>query len=142
MTTRLREVSVEIEVPFHDTDMLQVVWHGHYYKYFELARTELLRACNLDRGDLIGRRFLFMVAESKCRHAFPLTYGDRARVSAWFRDVHNRLNVQFEITNLTQGRRAARGHTVLVTLDAERRMLLETPVEIRERIAPPRPATS
>ncbi|MDH3602364.1 MAG: hypothetical protein OEU26_22345, partial [Candidatus Tectomicrobia bacterium] len=25
------------EVPFHDVDMMGVVWHGHYYKYFELA---------------------------------------------------------------------------------------------------------
>ena len=37
------QVEVELEVPFHDVDMLQLVWHGHYYKYFELARTQLLR---------------------------------------------------------------------------------------------------
>lgn len=136
MRPRLHEVAVELEIPFHDTDMMQVVWHGHYYKYFELARTELLRKVGLDRGDLIGRRYLFLVIESKCRHAFPLAYGDRARVAAWFRDVRNRINVHFEITNLTHGRRAARGHTVLVTLDAQRRMLLETPREILERIGP------
>jgi acyl-CoA thioester hydrolase len=134
MTQRLHEVQVELEIPFHDTDAMQVVWHGHYYKYFELARTQLLRKVGLDRGDLVGPRFLFMVIESRCRHAFPLAYGERARVAAWFRDVRHRLDIHFEITNLSRGRRAARGHTTLVTLDTRGRMLLETPREILERL--------
>jgi acyl-CoA thioester hydrolase len=134
MSRRLHEVAVEHEVPLHDTDAMQVVWHGHYYKYFELARTALLRSRGLDHGDLVGPRYLFMVAETRCRYAFPLAYGDRMRIHAWFRDVKHRLNVAYEVTNLSRGRRAARGHTVLVTLDRERRLLLETPPEILARL--------
>lgn len=134
MTGRLHETSLEIDVPFHDVDMLNVVWHGHYYKYFELARTKLLRKLGLDAGDLIGPRFRFLVVESRCRYAFPLRYGERARVDAWLRDVRNRLMIAFEITNLSEGRRAARGHTALATLDREGRLLLETPREILDRI--------
>ena len=33
---------VMIEVPFHDVDTMNVVWHGHYLKYFEIARCKLL----------------------------------------------------------------------------------------------------
>ena len=40
---RLRETSVELEVPLHDVDVLGIVWHGHYYKYLEAARTALLQ---------------------------------------------------------------------------------------------------
>ena len=29
---------VIIEVPFHDVDTMNVVWHGHYLKYFEIPR--------------------------------------------------------------------------------------------------------
>lgn len=136
LAQRLHAVSVEIEVPFHDVDALGVVWHGHYYKYLELARTQLLRQLGLDAGDLIGPRFRFMVAETRCRHAFPLRYGDRARVDAWLRDVRNRIHVAFEVTNLTHARRAARARTILVTLDASGRLLLETPHEILRRIQP------
>ena len=32
----------EIEVPFYDVDSLNLAWHGHYIKYFEVARCELL----------------------------------------------------------------------------------------------------
>jgi len=111
-----------------------VVWHGHYYKYLELARTKLLRSIGLDAGDLIGPRYRFFVIESRCRYAFPLFYGDQARVSAWLRDFKNRIFIAYEVTNLSHRRRAARGHTVLATLDADGRMLLETPDPILKRI--------
>ena len=42
MKPRLHETRVEHEVPFHDVDMTLRVWHGHYYKYLELARTARL----------------------------------------------------------------------------------------------------
>ena len=35
------EASVRLKVPFHDVDTMQVVWHGHYLKYFEQARQVL-----------------------------------------------------------------------------------------------------
>ncbi len=53
---RLHETSIEFEVPFHDVDALRVVWHGHYYKYLELARTALFRSSGLD-DDALARFF-------------------------------------------------------------------------------------
>ena len=135
MTERPPGAAIEIEIPFHDVDALGVVWHGHYYKYLELARTRLLRERGLDAGDLIGPRYRFLVIESKCRHGFPLHYRDQIRVTARFRDLQHRLFIAYEITNLTHGRRAARAHTILATLDRDGRMLLETPEEIRQRAA-------
>jgi len=131
---RLRETVVELEVPFRDVDMIGIVWHGHYFDYMEAARTALLRSCGLDRGDLIGPRFSFFVIETRCRHAFPLFYGDTVRVTAWLRDVKRRINIAYEIYNLTRDRRAARGHTILATTDPDRRLLLETPDEIQKRL--------
>ena len=36
------QAEVEIEIPFHDVDVLGVAWHGHYVKYLEIARCALL----------------------------------------------------------------------------------------------------
>jgi acyl-CoA thioester hydrolase len=136
VSERLREVSVELEVPFRHVDLLGVVWHGHYFSYMEEARTRLLRGCGLDAGELIGSRFFFFVIESHCRHAYPLRYGDRLRVSAWLKDVKHRLHIAYEIKNLSTGRRAARGHTILATTDAAGNLLLETPDEIQRCLLP------
>ena len=131
---RLRETSVEIEVPFRHVDVMGIVWHGHYYAYMEEARMRLLRSCRLDVGDLLGPRYLFFVIESKCRYIHPLHYGDRVRVTAWLRDVKRRIHVAYELTNLTRGRKAARGYTMLATTDLDRNLLLETPDEIQRRL--------
>ena len=36
------QAEIEMVVPFFDVDMMEVVWHGHYVKYFEEARCALL----------------------------------------------------------------------------------------------------
>ena len=123
-------VSVDLQVPFHDVDGMHVVWHGNYVKYMELARTELMRSRNLDVQQIIAFGYRQVVIETHCRHVFPLYYGDRFRVHAWFHDVQNRLNIRFEIINLTHDRRSLVGHTILVTTDADGHMLLETPEAI------------
>ena len=43
--TREHHASFEIEhkVAFYELDPMQIVWHGNYYKYFEDARSALLR---------------------------------------------------------------------------------------------------
>lgn len=131
---RLRETSVELEVPFHHVDMMGIVWHGHYLEYMEQARTALLRSCGLDAGDLIGGRYHFFLIESRCRHSHPLFYADRVRVSAWVRDLQHRICLAYEIHNLSRGQRAARAQTILATTDAEHTLLLTTPDEIRKRL--------
>jgi acyl-CoA thioester hydrolase len=127
-------VTVELEVPFHDCDPLGVVWHGHYYKFFELARTALLRSIELDVPDIRALGYRFYVIESMCRYSAPLSYGDRVRVSAWFRELDNRIDVAYEIRNLSLGRRAARGHTILASTDSEGKLLLETPDALLHRL--------
>lgn len=128
-------VAVEGMVPFHDVDPLHIVWHGHYYKYFEIARTELFRRHRIDGTDLMALGYRFVVSHSEARHVAALTYGDRYRVKAWFIDTEQRVNVGYEVWDLTHDRRAARGRTELVSTDAEGRLLLETPKIIRDRIA-------
>jgi acyl-CoA thioester hydrolase len=132
---------IEGEVPFHDVDPLHIVWHGNYYKYLEIARTALFRRHRIDGLDLLELGYRFVISHSECRHVHPLTYGDRYRVKAWFLDVEQRVNVGYEVWDLTNERRAARGRTELVTTDAEGTLLLETPKIIRDRIArPPGPS--
>jgi acyl-CoA thioester hydrolase len=131
---RLRSTSVELEVPFHDCDPLGIVWHGHYYKYLEVARTKMLTPLRLDGEELLETGYRFYVIESRCRHTFPLFYRDRVRVDAWIREYENRLFVSFEVYNVTRDRRAARAHTIMAVTDADGNLLLATPREIVSRI--------
>jgi acyl-CoA thioester hydrolase len=134
MSVPEERVSVEMEVPFYDVDPLQIVWHGNYYKYVEVARTKLMRMKGIDGLELVKSNYLLVVIESKCRHSFPLYYGDLFRVDAWFKDIDYRINVGFEIFNKTHNRRAAHGHTILASLDSDGHLLIGTPNTLLERL--------
>lgn len=127
-------VSVELEVPFHDVDSLNIVWHGHYYKYLEIARTALMRSVSLDNDQIRALGCGLVMGETQCKHTGVLRYGDKLRVDAWFKDVTQRLCIAYEVRNLTSGKRAARARTVLVTLNGRGELNLETPAEVVARI--------
>lgn len=134
MKRLVAEAEVELEVPFHDVDMLRLVWHGHYFKYFEIARTQLLRDKGLSGEQLVQTGFMFVVIESKCRYPAPLRFGQRFVVGAKLADVDYRVKIDYEIWNATENRRAAYGHTVLATVNASGELLLRTPDALLERL--------
>lgn len=125
-------IEIRLEVPFHDVDALRIVWHGHYLKYLELARTALLRAGGLDMDGVMALGYGFLVVESRLRHSAPLRYGDQFSVRCWCVDLDHRLHLAYEIHNLTTGRRAARASTKLVTIDLQGNLQYETPDAIRQ----------
>lgn len=125
---------IEHTVPFHDVDPLLVVWHGNYFKYFEYAREALMRARALDAPDLVALGLRMMVVESRCRHHRPLRHGERFSVRARVGTIDHKIMVHYEVTSLAHGHCVARGHTALVTLDAEGEFLRDTPAVVRARL--------
>jgi acyl-CoA thioester hydrolase len=126
-------LSAEIlfEVPFHDVDMMGVVWHGHYYKYFELARTELFRKFHCDADELRAMGLVLPVIESHCRHLAPLTYGMRVRARASLVETEFRLGVEYLLTEEPGAKRLAKGRTLqAVVRQADTRLLFPVPTQI------------
>jgi len=126
---------VEILVPFHDVDSMNVVWHGNYFKYFEIARTELENRLGLTVPVLFDMGYVCPVIESHCRHISPMRNGDRGYCRAWIADVDRRVTVAYELVNESTNKRSAEGYTVQVTLDRDsREMMMGLPDEISKRV--------
>ncbi len=140
MSARRGETAAHHTVPFHDVDITGRVWHGNYLKYFEIARSALFRAHGLEDAKLIPGQFALYVVESRCRHTAPLHYGDELRAVAWFREATHALSIDYEVVNVTTGKRAATGYTKIAATDREGRLLLRLPDSIRERIEEISPA--
>ena len=128
--------TVHLEVPFHDVDILEVAWHGHYFRYFEIARTALFRKHQIDVSDMRDLNYIFLVVESEVRHVHPLHYGDAFSVAAWFTERSPKIEVAYEVRNLTRTTKVARARTTMVTAKHQGEMFLETPPSILERLTP------
>ena len=119
------KVAVAHEIPFHDVDSLQIAWHGHHYKYFELARTALYRSLQLDIQDMQELGYAFPVIESHCRYCEPLKYGQKIIIHAYFKAWQYYILIHYRIDS-PGGRRLAYGHTKQAVCDPQG--ILQTPV--------------
>lgn len=123
---------IELQVPFHDCDPMQIVWHGNYLKYFELARTELFQRLALDVPEIRALNLIMFVSETHCRYLFPLRYNDRVRIRAKITRIDAVLRVSYAGFNLTHNRKSCRAHTELAFTNADGELLTTLPQEIRE----------
>jgi len=110
--------TADVEIPFHDVDVMQVAWHGHYVKYFELARCALLRRFDYDYPQMQTSGYLWPVVECHLKYVRPARYGQRVRVSASLTEYENRLRIAYEIHDIATEERITKGYTVQVAVDA------------------------
>lgn len=112
------KAEVHLEIPFHDVDVMGVAWHGHYVKYFELARGALLRALDYDYPQMSDSGYLWPVVECQLKYVRAAHYGQALRVTARLLEYENRLKIAYEIFDAASGERLTRGRTTQVAVEA------------------------
>ena len=124
---------VDVEVPFHDVDAMNVAWHGHYVKYFELARCALLRRFDFDYQQMQASGYLWPIVECQLKYIRPAVYGQKLRVHATLVEYENRIKIAYQIRDADSGERMTKGHTVQVAVDAATRELqfVSPPIVLR-----------
>ncbi|MDR6678176.1 acyl-CoA thioesterase [Pseudomonas oryzihabitans] len=131
------QVEVEIDIPFFDVDMMEIVWHGHYVKYLEVARCALLDRLQHNYLQMRDSGYGWPVIDLQIRYIRPLLFQQRIRVRVDLVEWENRLKLHYLITDAATGERLTRASTVQVAVDmASREMQLASPrvfVEAVER---------
>jgi acyl-CoA thioester hydrolase len=133
----MRELAaeVEIEVAFHDVDAMDVVWHGHYVKYFELARCALLRSFDYDYPRMRESGYLWPIVGCKLKYVRPARYGQRVIVRATLREWENRLRMDYLIRDAASGTKLTTGSTIQVAVDmASGELQFVSPPALTERL--------
>lgn len=114
---QVRQAEVLIQVPFHDVDSMHVVWHGHYLKYFEIARCELLETFDYGYRQMQVSGYAWPVIDVHMRYGQPARFGDQIRIQATLKDFEQRLKISYKIFNEQSGKRLTRGSTTQVAID-------------------------
>lgn len=127
--------SVELEVPFHDVDMMEVAWHGHYVRYFEIARCKLLEQLGYNYLQMRDSGYAWPVIDLHVRYVQPLQFQQKVTVTAWVAEWENRLRVQYLISDSASGARLTKGHTDQVAVNINtKELLLASPAILLEKL--------
>jgi len=136
MKKELKNFEVKICVPFFDLDPMQIVWHGNYLNYFEIARAALFEHYGVDLYSYYEReKIIFPIIRTSTKHIFPLRHRDEIICKATLVDVNIKIIVDFEIRMAADGKVCARGRTEQVAVQMPQiETLFSIPAEIREAL--------
>jgi acyl-CoA thioester hydrolase len=76
----LTEHEIEFRVRYPETDPGGYVHHAQYFVYFEMGRTELLRASGYTYRDMEEAGLYIVVVRAECRYHRPARYDDWLRL--------------------------------------------------------------
>jgi acyl-CoA thioester hydrolase len=124
---------LRVRVAFADTDAMGVAWHGNYLRWFEMARTELMRPTELPYPVLVGRGIHLPLIEALVHYRNPARYDDLLIVRAGpvrARGVRLRIDYRIECDE----RLIVDGHTEHAFTDAAGRVI-RPPRDVQEVFA-------
>lgn len=111
------EHEVEIEIPFHDCDPADIVWHGNYARYFEVARCALLETIHYNYDHMRQSGYAWPLVDFQARFVKPLRFKQKVRVRARIVEWEYRLKIDYLISDAISGERLTKGFTTQVALN-------------------------
>ncbi len=135
MDKAIASSETELVVPFFDIDSMAIVWHGHYAKYFELARCALLETIDYNYEQMRASGYAWPIIDMRIRYARPATFGQKILVQAQLVEWENRLKINYQIFDKVSGTRLTRGYTSQVAVDmATHEMCFESPAILWQKL--------
>ncbi|HEY7791175.1 MAG TPA: thioesterase family protein [Vicinamibacterales bacterium] len=108
-----RQHCSRVRVRYAETDTMGVVYYANYFVWFEVARTDLLRAAGWTYREMEGDGIQLPVIEAHCTYRQSARYDDEIDVRTTGHLLSPvRLAFEYEVVRPADGARLAEGRTV------------------------------
>jgi acyl-CoA thioester hydrolase len=105
---------------YSETDQAGVVHHSVYPVWFEMGRTELLRANGMAYKDLEKAGVFFVVARLEIKYRRPAQYDEELELETTCSTVtSSRVEHEYQLTRCSDGVIIAEGSSALACVDSE-----------------------
>jgi len=110
----------QLRVIYGDTDQMGVVYYANYFRYFEFARSEYLRAYGGSYREFEKTGHFLPVVEANCHYRKPARYDDLLKIGLRVTQVRrSSATFEYEVTREGEPDVLATGHTVHVCMGKE-----------------------
>lgn len=118
----LHQHEIELRVRYQETDPMGFLHHAYYFTYFEIGRTELLRAAGGNYRQMEESGLLVVVVKAECQFHRPARYDDLLRLRTTVTRV-TQAKIEHRYELLRDGELLATGHTTLAVVDRSGKVL-------------------
>nr|WP_116606496.1 acyl-CoA thioesterase [uncultured Albidiferax sp.] len=129
---------IELVPAFHDMDVMEIVWHGHYVKYMEIARCALLARMDYDFPQMRASGYAWPIVDMRLKYVRPASFGQRIAVRCEIVEWESRLKINYLIRDVQTGSKLTSAYTIQVAVDmASQQMQYVCPPVLWERLGVP-----
>ncbi|MDT4332476.1 tol-pal system-associated acyl-CoA thioesterase [Methylomonas sp. MED-D] len=134
MTLSNSAFSWPVRVYYEDTDAGGVVFYANYLKFFERARTEMLRDRGFEQDQLLREQnLIFVVRSVRVDYLKPARFNDLLQATASVVE-HQKTNLTFAQTLMRGQDQLASGEIRIACLDAQTMKPKPIPLAILETL--------
>jgi len=109
---------IEVRVRYQEADPMGFLHHGRFFTYFEMGRTELLRATGGNYRKMEEDGLFVVVVKADCRYFRPARYDDVLTIQTNVTRV-SAAKIEHEYRATRDGELLAVGHVTLAVLDRD-----------------------
>lgn len=111
-------VTVQEKVRFVETDMMGVVHHSNFFRWFEMGRVEYLRQAGILLKELMGDGIVFPMTHVDCQYRSPARFDDVILIEAILEEVSSvKMVFTYKVLRKEDGVLLATGSTQNVFTD-------------------------
>jgi acyl-CoA thioester hydrolase len=89
------EATTKIRVRYAETDQMNVVYHGNYAQYFEVARAESIREMGFTYKDMEAMGVVMPIVELHVKYIRPAHYDDLLTIKTMLKELPTDHRIEF-----------------------------------------------
>ncbi|MCR5495132.1 MAG: acyl-CoA thioesterase [Treponema sp.] len=89
----------QIRAEFFDVDAMNVVWHGNYVKFMEVARCSLLEKIGYGYKEMVKDGYAYPVTSINLKYVKSVYFADTVNVKTFLVEYENCIKIKYEIYN-------------------------------------------
>ena len=121
-------IAVREKVRFVETDMMNVVHHSNYFRWFEMGRVEYMREAGVYLLDLIADGIVFPITDVSCQYRASARFDDWIVIETTMTALSRaKMVFQYRVLRESDGMLLAEGMTTNVFTDMSGRIIRLAP---------------
>ena len=126
----------QIRIHYALTDQMGVVYYGNYAQFYEIGRTESIRALGFTYKEIEAMGIVLAVTDMHFRFLRPAKYDDVLTIKTTLREIplHHKIVFHGEIYN-QEKELLNTGEVTLYFLEAKTMKRINMPEELKEKLA-------
>ena len=123
------------KIQFYDVDAMQVVWHGNYARFLELARCALLEKIGYSYSEMARSGYFWPVVDMHIKFVRPVRMAQQIRLTATLLEYENRLRIDYRIFDAASGDLLSKAQTTQLAVAISTGLLeFNSPNELVDKV--------